>query len=117
MRHVHAGTVRDLYELEDGDLLLVASDRVSVYDVTLSTEVPDKGKLLTQLSVWWLEQLGDVVAHHLVSATDVSAEFAGPPGALNRSCGRPCRSCQSAPSPASQTQATPARRAPSGRRR
>ncbi|AXB41878.1 phosphoribosylaminoimidazolesuccinocarboxamide synthase [Amycolatopsis albispora] len=76
MKHVHAGKVRDLYEWE-GDILLVASDRVSVYDVSLPTPVPDKGKLLTQLSVWWFEHLRDVVPNHLISATDVPAEFAG----------------------------------------
>jgi len=77
MRHVHAGKVRDLYELDDGDLLLVASDRVSVYDVQLPTPVPDKGKLLTQLAAWWFERLGDVVPNHVVSTTDVPTEFAG----------------------------------------
>lgn len=77
MRHVHAGKVRDLYELDDGDLLLVASDRVSVYDVQLPTPVPDKGKLLTQLAAWWFERLGDVVCNHVVSTTDVPTEFAG----------------------------------------
>jgi phosphoribosylaminoimidazole-succinocarboxamide synthase len=55
----------------------VASDRVSVYDVVLPTPIPDKGALLTQLSVWWFGELADVVPNHLVSATDVPAEFAG----------------------------------------
>jgi phosphoribosylaminoimidazole-succinocarboxamide synthase len=77
VKRVHSGKVRDLYELPDGDLLLVASDRVSVYDVSLPTPVPDKGKLLTALSVWWFDQLGDIVPNHLISATDVPAEFAG----------------------------------------
>ncbi|QFU88704.1 phosphoribosylaminoimidazolesuccinocarboxamide synthase [Amycolatopsis sp. YIM 10] len=76
MKHVHAGKVRDLYEW-DGDILLVATDRVSVYDVSLPTPVPDKGKLLTQLSAWWFEHLREVVPNHLISATDVPAEFAG----------------------------------------
>ncbi|GDY31215.1 phosphoribosylaminoimidazolesuccinocarboxamide synthase [Gandjariella thermophila] len=76
MKHIHAGKVRDLYTI-DGDLLLVASDRVSVYDVSLPTPIPDKGKLLTQLSVWWFERLADIVPNHLISATDVPAEFAG----------------------------------------
>src|SRR5262245_47288615 len=74
MRHLYAGKVRDLYADGD-DLLLVASDRVSVYDVVLPTPIPDKGALLTQLSVWWFGQLG--VPHHVISATDVPAEFAG----------------------------------------
>ncbi|EHK84865.1 phosphoribosylaminoimidazole-succinocarboxamide synthase [Saccharomonospora azurea SZMC 14600] len=76
MKHLHAGKVRDLYE-DRGDILLVASDRVSVYDVPLPTPVPDKGALLTQLSVWWFERFRDVVPNHLISATDVPAEFAG----------------------------------------
>ncbi|WP_216913485.1 phosphoribosylaminoimidazolesuccinocarboxamide synthase [Nocardia noduli] len=75
MKHVHAGKVRDLYE--DGDtLLLVASDRVSVYDVVLPTPIPGKGTLLTQLSNWWFDYFSDV-ANHVVSATDVPEEFAG----------------------------------------
>lgn len=77
MKRVHGGKVRDLYELEDGDLLLVASDRVSVYDVSLPTPVPDKGKLLTALSVWWFERTADIVPNHLISTTEVPAEFAG----------------------------------------
>lgn len=77
MKRVHSGKVRDLYELEGGDLLLVASDRVSVYDVSLPTPVPDKGKLLTALSVWWFRQTEDIVPNHLISDTDVPAEFSG----------------------------------------
>jgi phosphoribosylaminoimidazole-succinocarboxamide synthase len=73
---LHSGKVRDLYDL-DGDLLLVASDRLSIYDVVLPTPVPDKGAVLTQLSVWWFEQLADLVGNHLISATDVPAQFAG----------------------------------------
>ncbi|MDV6012391.1 phosphoribosylaminoimidazolesuccinocarboxamide synthase [Haloechinothrix sp. LS1_15] len=76
MKHIHSGKVRDLYEDGD-DLLLVATDHVSVYDVSLPTPIPDKGVLLTQLSVWWFEQLADVVPNHLISATDVPPEFAG----------------------------------------
>jgi phosphoribosylaminoimidazole-succinocarboxamide synthase len=73
---LHSGKVRDLYDL-DGDLLLVASDRLSIYDVVLPTPVPDKGAVLTQLSAWWFDQLADLVGNHLISATDVPAEFAG----------------------------------------
>ncbi len=76
MKLLHSGKVRDLYDL-DGDLLLVASDRLSIYDVVLPTPVPDKGAVLTQLSVWWFDQLADLVPNHLISATDVPAEFAG----------------------------------------
>jgi phosphoribosylaminoimidazole-succinocarboxamide synthase len=73
---LHSGKVRDVYA--DGDeLILVASDRISIYDVVLPTPVPDKGRLLTALSLWWFEQLADIVPNHVVSATDVPAEFAG----------------------------------------
>ncbi len=75
VERIAAGKVRDLYSL-DGDILLVASDRISVYDVVLPTPVPDKGALLTQLSVWWFDRLSDVAPHHLISATDVPPEFA-----------------------------------------
>jgi phosphoribosylaminoimidazole-succinocarboxamide synthase len=73
---LHSGKVRDVYADGD-DLILVASDRVSVYDVVLPTPIPDKGALLTQLSLWWFEQLADVVPNHVVSATEVPAEWAG----------------------------------------
>jgi phosphoribosylaminoimidazole-succinocarboxamide synthase len=73
---LHSGKVRDVYTDGD-DLILVASDRISVYDVVLPTDIPDKGKILTQLSLWWFDQLADVVPNHIVSATDVPAEWAG----------------------------------------
>jgi phosphoribosylaminoimidazole-succinocarboxamide synthase len=73
---LHSGKVRDVYA--DGeDLILVASDRVSVYDVVLPTPIPDKGAILTQLSLWWFERLADLVPHHVISPVDVPAEFAG----------------------------------------
>ena len=74
---VHTGKVRDVYSDRDGELLLVASDRVSVYDVVLPTTIPDKGRVLTALSLWWFDQLADVVPNHVISATDIPAEFAG----------------------------------------
>jgi phosphoribosylaminoimidazole-succinocarboxamide synthase len=73
---LHSGKVRDVYADGD-DILLVASDRVSIYDVVLPTAIPDKGKILTQLSLWWFDQLADVVPNHVISATDVPAEWAG----------------------------------------
>ena len=76
LRHLHSGKVRDLYETPDGLLLMVASDRISAYDFVLPTPIPDKGAVLTQLSLWWFEQLADLVPNHLVS-TDVPAEYAG----------------------------------------
>ncbi len=76
MELVHSGKVRDLYADGD-DIILVASDRVSVYDVILPTPIPDKGKILTQLSLWWFGQLADVVPNHVVSASGVPPEWAG----------------------------------------
>ena len=76
MELVHSGKVRDLYADRD-DIILVASDRVSVYDVILPTPIPDKGKILTQLSLWWFSQLAGVVPNHVVSASDVPPEWAG----------------------------------------
>ncbi|MEV0154410.1 phosphoribosylaminoimidazolesuccinocarboxamide synthase [Micromonospora sp. NPDC050686] len=76
MELLHSGKVRDVYADGD-DLILVASDRISVYDVVLPTPIPDKGRLLTALSVWWFEQLADLVPNHVLSTTDVPAEFAG----------------------------------------
>ncbi|MET8143645.1 phosphoribosylaminoimidazolesuccinocarboxamide synthase [Sphaerisporangium sp. NPDC005288] len=76
MKLLHSGKVRDVYE-DRGDIILVASDRVSVYDVILPTLIPDKGKILTRLSLWWFEQLADIVPNHVISATDVPEEFAG----------------------------------------
>jgi phosphoribosylaminoimidazole-succinocarboxamide synthase len=73
---LHSGKVREVYADGD-DVLLVASDRVSVYDVVLPTAIPDKGKVLTQLSLWWFERLADVIPNHVISATDVPAEWAG----------------------------------------
>ena len=76
------GKVREVYDAGDDRLLLVASDRISAYDHVLPTPIPDKGAVLTRLSVWWFEQLADVLAahgatHHLISATDVPTEAAG----------------------------------------
>ena len=81
--HVYSGKVRDLYAPLDGagqprddQLLLVASDRLSAFDFILETPIPDKGAVLTQLSLWWFEQLEDLVPNHVIS-TDVPSEVAG----------------------------------------
>ncbi|HJW01220.1 MAG TPA: phosphoribosylaminoimidazolesuccinocarboxamide synthase [Arthrobacter sp.] len=75
-KHVYSGKVRDLYEPADGSVreqlgqdcvLVVASDRISAYDHVLASEIPDKGKILTQLSLWWFEQLD--VEHHVLAST------------------------------------------------
>jgi phosphoribosylaminoimidazole-succinocarboxamide synthase len=74
---VARGKVRELYAVDDAHLLLVASDRLSAYDVVLPTPVPDKGAVLTGLSLWWFEQLADVVPHHLIASrvADYPAEL------------------------------------------
>ncbi len=76
MELIHSGKVREVYADGD-DLLLVASDRISIYDVILPTPVPGKGRVLTQLSLWWFDRLGDIVPNHVISATDVPPEWAG----------------------------------------
>jgi phosphoribosylaminoimidazole-succinocarboxamide synthase len=68
LRHLGSGKVRDLYAVGDDLLLVVASDRISAYDHVLPTPVPDKGRVLTGLSLWWFEQLADLVPNHLVTA-------------------------------------------------
>jgi len=74
--HVHSGKVRDLYELPDGRLLMVASDRISAFDFVLDTTIPDKGEILTRMSLWWFERLADLVPHHVLS-TDVPEAVRG----------------------------------------
>ena len=71
----NSGKVREVYELED-DLLMVASDRISIYDVVMPTQIPDKGKVLTQMSNFWFELTQDIVPNHLISE-DVPDEVRG----------------------------------------
>ncbi len=89
--HVYSGKVRDLYVPESGSaaatehgdvVLVVASDRISAYDFVLPTTIPDKGRVLTQLTLWWFEQLADVVGNHLVTAE------VGPAGVPDAVAGR-----------------------------
>ncbi len=72
---LHAGKVRRLYALPDGNILMVATDAISAYDHVLATPIPDKGAILNQLSLWWFDQLSDV-PNHIVS-TDVPAAVRG----------------------------------------
>ena len=74
--HLYSGKVRDLYSTPSGDLLFVASDRISAYDWVLPTLIPDKGRILTMLSSWWFEQLSDIAPNHVVSY-DVPDSVAG----------------------------------------
>jgi phosphoribosylaminoimidazole-succinocarboxamide synthase len=75
------GKVRDIYELGDR-LLIVATDRLSAFDVVLPTPIPDKGRVLTQLSLFWFDKLAGVVPNHVISATDFSGELAPHAAAL-----------------------------------
>ncbi|CAL8977246.1 Phosphoribosylaminoimidazole-succinocarboxamide synthase [Tessaracoccus sp. O5.2] len=75
----HAGKVRELYTVDDDGIeriLMVATDNISAFDHVLATPIPDKGAILTQLSLWWFDQLADLVDNHVVS-TDVPAALAG----------------------------------------
>jgi len=69
------GKVRDIYDLGDR-LLIIATDRLSAFDVILPTPIPDKGRVLTQLSMFWFEKLHGIVPHHVITATDFSGELA-----------------------------------------
>ena len=89
--HTYSGKVRDLYLPEPGSavaalhgdvVLVVASDRISAFDYVLPTLIPDKGRVLTQLTLWWFDQLDDLVGHHLVTAD------AGPEGVPDAVAGR-----------------------------
>ena len=82
-QHVYSGKVRDLYapvdaqgEMDPDRLLLVASNRLSAYDWMMTPEIPDKGEVLTRLSLWWFDQLSDLFPNHVIS-TDVPADVAG----------------------------------------
>src|SRR3979490_1397519 len=79
-----SGKVREMYDLRDS-ILMVASDRISTYDAVHPTPIPDKGKVLTGLSVFWFQKTGQIVANHLISATDgVPAEARGRALAVRR---------------------------------
>ena len=73
---VHKGKVRELYRLDDDRLLMVASDAISAFDYVLSPTIPDKGEILNRLSLWWFDQVADLVDNHVLS-TDVPASVRG----------------------------------------
>ena len=75
IKFVNRGKVRDLYEVGN-DLLIVATDRLSAFDVVLPTPIPDKGRVLTQLSLFWFDLLRDVIPNHVLTATDFPSEIA-----------------------------------------
>jgi len=77
LQHIHSGKVRDLYRTDDGRLLMVASDRISAFDFVLSPGIPDKGRILTAMTVWWFAQLP--VRNHMISVDDplIPSEWRG----------------------------------------
>ncbi len=82
LKPIYSGKVRDLYEVDHGTMLMVATDRISVFDVVLPDLVPDKGRVLTALSSWWFERTSDMITNHVVSSDptdlpEVAGEFAG----------------------------------------
>jgi phosphoribosylaminoimidazole-succinocarboxamide synthase len=77
LNHLSSGKVREIYAVGEDRLLLVASDRISTYDVVHPTPIPDKGKVLTGLTAFWLERTGEVCPNHLISFTEVPEEFRG----------------------------------------
>jgi len=76
-RFLRSGKVRDIYELDGDRLLLVASDRISAFDVVLPTAIPDKGRVLTGLSRWWFDQTASIVPNHLLGVEMDDAELRG----------------------------------------
>jgi phosphoribosylaminoimidazole-succinocarboxamide synthase len=79
LTHVHSGKVRDLFRTARGELVMFASDRISAYDYVLEPRIPDKGRILTALSVWWFERLADVAPNHVIAIDDpqIPAEWRG----------------------------------------
>src|SRR5579862_1884000 len=75
IRFLNRGKVRDLYDVGD-QLLIVATDRLSAFDVVLPTPIPDKGHVLTQLSMFWFNLLRDVIPNHVITATDFTGVLA-----------------------------------------
>ncbi len=70
LTHVHSGKVRDLYRTDDGRLIMVASDRISAFDHVLASTIPDKGRILTAMTIWWFGHLDGIVANHLIGIDD-----------------------------------------------
>ena len=68
LKRIARGKVRDVYEVEGDRLLLVATDRISAYDVVMAEPIPMKGAVLTQVSAWWVRQFEGVIKHHMISA-------------------------------------------------
>ena len=85
MKHVYSGKVRDVYEVDDRTLLFVASDRISAFDVVMAEPVPDKGRVLTGMTAFWLDQLRDIAPNHMVSVDPADFPADAPADAAGRS--------------------------------
>lgn len=81
--HLASGKVREIYALDCKRLVIITTDRVSAYDVILNDSIPDKSRVLTQLSIFWMKNLADIVPNHLITATDENV------AALPRELGQP----------------------------
>ncbi len=77
MKHLYSGKVRDLYQMDDGLLLFVASDRMSAFDVVMAEPIPSKGRVLTALTAWWDSIVADIAPTHLVSVVSAPIDVAG----------------------------------------
>jgi phosphoribosylaminoimidazole-succinocarboxamide synthase len=86
LRHIYRGKVRDIYDVDDRHLLMVASDRISVFDVVMPEAVPDKGRVLTAITAFWLDQMADAAPSHLVSVDP--ADFPADARAIEGVAGR-----------------------------
>ena len=76
LRHIGQGKVRDIYAINDEHLLLVASDRISAFDVVMTEPIPNKGQVLTQLAKFWFEKTSHIIQNHLISADDSDVQRA-----------------------------------------
>ncbi len=79
MKKIISGKVREVYDLENGQLVIVTTDRISAFDVILPTEIPDKGKVLNQMALFWFDYVKDIIPNHIISSDlkDMPAEFQG----------------------------------------
>src|SRR5579884_851219 len=84
LQHLRRGKVREVYAVDDERLLIVATDRVSAFDVVMSEPIPYKGAVLTQITAWWLRRLEHELAHHMISASVDEIIEAVPPLADHR---------------------------------
>ncbi len=94
---LRSGKVSEVYEVESDRLLLVASDRVSAFDVVMKERVPYKGAVLTQMTAWWLRQFAQLVPHHMLASTADEHHRGGTPRCWQRTAQRLTRTCHAVP--------------------